>query len=184
VWLKSNHSFDDATIAFEPEREGIVEISEIGAVGDPGSGLDLAVLHIGDDALEIGANGIAAAEKGKFAAMKIRIVKGHIALEEANEDKFAALAHKLEGSLHRLFIASGIKDHARQIVSGEKIEGIAFVEEAGRLGPELLAKGEPGFTDIDNRNIGIHKESELSYSETDGACANDQNLFAGYNLGS
>ena len=101
LWLKSNHGFDHAAIAFEPEREGIVEISEIGAVGNPGSGLDLAVFHVGDDALEVGANGVAAAEKSKFAAVKIRIVKGHVALEETNENQFAALAHELEGTLHR-----------------------------------------------------------------------------------
>src|SRR2546421_4387636 len=96
-------------------------------MGDPGREIDLTGFEIGDNALEVRAGSVAAAEQRQLAAVEIGIVKGHIALKEANEDQSSAMRDIVESVLHRLTIASRIKYSRWQIVpqpiaqSGQRI---------------------------------------------------------------
>ena len=74
--LDTDQAFNHGTIRVTPLGKRIRSRFERGAMGDPGSQIELVCFKGSDDVVKINGQGITAREQGYFPAMKKRIREG------------------------------------------------------------------------------------------------------------
>ncbi len=76
-----DYGFDESALWFKPARELCDDFAELDAVRDPRSDVEFAGFELIDDPLKFNRRRVAAAQKRQFAAVRVRVMKRHVALK-------------------------------------------------------------------------------------------------------
>jgi len=173
---ESHDGFDHTRLGQQPRFHLLRQLAKLAPMADPGAGVDLARLDHGEDAREVGGDGVAAGEEGQFAAVEEGIVQEDGFFGDADIDDAAGEPGEAQRACHGVWIAGGVEND---------LEGrcVRQARDDIHAGVVLLDEFSAGGIEFEDGDGGVRGTGEFEDGEADGAGSDDENIIGGGDLG-
>src|SRR6516164_2733829 len=180
--LELDHRFDHPRLGPGPFGELIDGLSELSPVSYPRGSIDPPGFDGQNDVGKVVGSRVPAGQDSQFAPVKVRVIEGHLTLNQPDEDEPAAVGGIVECTHHGSGVAGGVENYRWEIAAGNRSQSVEHIL-AGRVNHKrhaqaFLAEFEPLLVDVQHDHLCSCLLGKLRHRQPDRAGSDDEHDFA------